>query len=319
MSDAGPDDAAEAVTIRAADQPPSPARISAVRSLVLARAGAVRDLVRDWPVPSFLAAFEGQDPYLGYHHLPASVLDKWQSAMDRHGGICGSAYLALVLLDLIEGFASRFARSGLTARFLPEFHGQLNRILTEIEAGAEPGLSLDSDLFLKDFGICRMTLIPCVSHLIYRHSGVPLRLILRQRLRDKIRAAWMVGVRTRGRKPFLENHVHLSMRGHFDEAGRARCYGLVAELLRLWPETRGLVGSSWYYDPAIPRISPKIGYLRLGPERAGALFLDNGGGVAARGALSRSPTRRRLYEEGRYEPHNYFMIWARRDIIRHYG
>lgn len=308
MPETGPDDPA-----------PSPARIDAARARLLAHGGAAADIVREWPVASFLAAFDGHDPYLGYGYLPAPVLDQWQRVIGRHGEDSGSAYLALILLDLIETFPGRVACSGLTAPFLPEFHGQLNRILTAIETMDDQLLSLDSDLFLKDLGLCRMILIPCVTHLIYRHAGVPRRLVLSQRLPGMIRALWFLGTRTGGARPFLENHVHLSMRAEFTEDGRKRCYRLVAELLRLWPEARGLVGSSWYYDPVIPRISPRIGYLRLGPERAGALFLENGGGAAARGALSRSPTRRRLHDEGRYEPRNYFMIWARRDIIRHHG
>ncbi|HUG78288.1 MAG TPA: hypothetical protein VML57_12480 [Burkholderiales bacterium] len=120
--------------------------------------------------------------------------------------------------------------------------------------------------------------------------------------------------------PFLENHVHLAMLENFDPPGRERCYRLVARLLQAWPESKGLIGASWYYDPALGRISPKLAYLHDVPAGHGAIFLRAGSAPAdVAGAVARSDTRRRLHRSGEYRPVSYLMVWARADILRHYA
>ena len=79
------------------------------------------------------------------------------------------------------------------------------------------------------------------------------------------------------------------------------------------PALKALVGNAWFYDPVVAEISPQMAYVRAFPEACGARFfrgpLDN-----SRSALT-SPKRRRLFEEGRYRPRRYFMIWPRRELL----
>jgi hypothetical protein len=176
------------------------------------------------------------------------------------------------------------------------------------------------DIFLKDLGILRAALVPCASHVVFRRSGVPRRLLLSQRPLAMIRALAYFGLRCGGVAPFLENHVHPAMLAHFNPEGRERCYQLVAELLRRWPDSRGLMGLSWYYDPAVSAISPHLAYLRDVPERGGALFLPAGEGEdVVRVAIATSATRRRLYESGGYRPTRYLMAWSRRGLLARCG
>lgn len=292
---------------------------AALKESVIAADPALSGMLDALPAGHFIAALDSQDPYLGYGHLPPSLLAFARETSARHGPDSLSRYLAVVLLTLITEAQDRIAAIGLPAVFEGEFAASFTRILRGLEAAGGRGLAIEDDLFLKDLGICRGVMIPCVSHLIYRHAGIPRRLLLRQDLGLMLRGFAFTALRTHGRRPFLVNHVHMSMRAHFTPEGRERCYALVAELLRLWPDSRGLVGASWYYDPKVADISPRLAYLRQVPEACGALFLKAGGGAGAADALHRSPTRQRLHAEGRYDPQVYYMIWARKDILRHYG
>ena len=119
-------------------------------------------------------------------------------------------------------------------------------------------------------------------------------------------------------RPFLENRVHLQMLDEFNPAGRERCYRMVARLLERWPESKGLIGASWYYDPAVGRISANLAYLHDVPAAQGAVFLRIGAEPNS-GALARSETRRRLHQAGRCWPTTYLMVWSRADILRHYS
>ena len=74
-----------------------------------------------------------------------------------------------------------------------------------------------------------------------------------------------------------------------------------------------MFGASWFYDPVLATVSPRLGYLRDVPLNGGAkLFFVEKGGAALANSLSTSPTRRKLYEEGKYVPTTYMMAWGRK-------
>ncbi len=256
----------------------------------------------------------------GYTDLPAAF--HAQVSAFAHSEPAGQApgLLDLLLLELIRQFERRFTQAALPESLLPYYLENLDRMLQRTTLSPQWARSSRDDIFLKDLGILRMWLIPCASHLVYRHSGVPRSLVLRQAPGNLMRALVYFGLRSHGFAPFLENHVHPAMLSHFNPEGRQRCYALVAELLQRWPESRGLMGISWYYDPAVRTISPHLAYLRDEPERGGALFLPAGSGPdAIAGATATSDTRRRLHEQGRYTPTRYLMAWSRTALMNAHG
>lgn len=226
----------------------------------------------------------------------------------------------LLLLASSVRLDDRFAASGLPEVVRPEFRKSIDRIVLRSLAEPARPLALDSDIFLKDLAILRLVLIPCVSHLILRNSGVPRRIFTMQSPARWPRLLRHFGVGTGGLSPFMENHVHTDMLQDFHAAGRERCYRLLGHLLAHWSDSKGLIGSSWYYDARVGEISPHLAYLRTVPERHGAVFLRAGSDAdVVRSATSTSSTRRRLYEQGAYRPERYLMSWARRDILAAYG
>jgi hypothetical protein len=267
-----------------------------------------------------LAPLDGGEPGRGYAALPQAFFDAVGAAVRRSTAPHPARVLDLLLVELVRQFDGRFARADLPEALLPYYAENIDRILERAMQPVGWARSAGEDVFLKDLGILRMTLIPCASHLVFRNSGVPRSLVLRQRPPVAVRALRFFLLRCGGFAPFIENHVHPAMLGHFSPAGRQRCYELVAELLRRWPENRGLMGLSWYYDPVVARISPRLAYLREVPENAGALFLPAGTGAdVVGGATSTSATRRRLYEAGQYRPTRHLMAWSRRDLLSYCG
>lgn len=223
----------------------------------------------------------------------------------------------LILARLAGEFEARFSRARLPESLLPYYRENIARILERASAGTAWADSPHDDVFLKDLGILRMTLIPCASHLVFRNSGVPRSLVLRQTPATVLRALGFFALRAGGFRPFLENHVHPAMLDHFHPGGRERCLELVAQLLECWTDTLGLMGLSWYYDPVVGRISPRLAYLHDVPAAGGALFLPAGGGAEVAGdATAKSATRRELFRRGEYSPTRYLMAWCRRDLLR---
>ena len=66
------------------------------------------------------------------------------------------------------------------------------------------------------------------------------------------------------------------------------------------PEVRGLIGSSWYLDPALKDISPELSYLQDLPENNGARIFPLNPSKSNNGALIGSVRRTRLHQEGKY-------------------
>ena len=293
-----------------------------VRCALFAQAPHLKEVTQKYPVLSLVHALDDdhEAKFFGYRFLPKAFRNVTKSIDAEFGDDALSRYLLLVVAKLIELFEIRFSKTGLSEVFRVEFEQNFKRILAVPSDDASLcKIKLDNDLFMKDFGIARQILVPCASHLVFRYSGIPRRVFFSRALGERLQLLKTLVLDTHGFRPYLENHVHLSMLGEFDEPGRERCLRLVGELLRCWPDSRGLIGTSWYYDPAVGAVSPQLAYLHDVPAAGGACFLDMGETPAARdGALVRSPTRRRLAEAGEYQPRNFMMVWSRRKLLESY-
>lgn len=261
------------------------------------------------------AVLDSADPWLGYHYVPTVINRFWREISEREGESAAADFLRLLIVRYVEQFDRRFQKSEIPPLLISEFERLFERMLTTI-ADASFDADPDSHVFLKDLAISRLRLIPCVSHVVYRYSGIPRRTLVMQPPRRLPEIVSFI-LRARGFRPFLENHVHPAMLDQFNASGRARCYSLIAELLKAWPDSKGLMGASWYYDPELAHISPNLEYLYRVPLNAGALVLCIGEEGEESGALARSKRRRELYRMNAYVPTTHLMIWARKDILRY--
>ena len=73
-----------------------------------------------------------------------------------------------------------------------------------------------------------------------------------------------------------------------------------------------MIGSSWFYDPPLEQISPRLAYLRLNPTRNGAFMIHQGPGDVHTERAAASPgSRRALIEKGEYLPRCWIVAWPR--------
>lgn len=124
-----------------------------------------------------------------------------------------------------------------------------------------------------------------------------------------------------GFAPWYQIHTHTSVIADFNEEGWEQCYRVIAGMLALNPIVKGMFGISWFYDPGLEEISPRLRYLRQTPLSGGARLFYRGGDETenVRNATSKSETRRKLYEAGKYKPVAYAMVWRRADLLRWAG
>lgn len=119
----------------------------------------------------------------------------------------------------------------------------------------------------------------------------------------------------RGYKPFYTLHINYRFSG-WSSAETDKCYLRIAELLERNPKMKGIFGHAWLFDPKLSEISPELAFLRQTLVQNGARIFRLGATRRALAYATRwSLKRRKLYEEGKYIPTEYMVIWPRKELL----
>jgi hypothetical protein len=194
----------------------------------------------------------------------------------------------------------------------PEWIGRLADFLT---AAADP---YDRDFWAKDVRIALVLSVPGArTQMIDLSSPMGPGQILRH-----AREGWGWSVipayaAAQAWKPWLEVHTESRELSDFNEAGWDRAWATAAEILKRRPDMAGMLGSSWFYDPPLEQISPRLAYLRLNPLKHGAFMVHQGpGDIHTQRAATSSPTRAALIEKGEYTARSWIVAWPRASLIK---
>ena len=288
------------------------ARLDARLAVLFARLGALPDIGKR--VDAFVACVEVPPGRRGFKYL-APEAHALHAKVARAAGDDGARiYLLACLLAACRSTLRKARLDGLPARVRAHQYKQFERIAAHDDAMlgyCSPG----ADVFLKELGLATLRLYAGASSLIDPHSGVGRSLLWKGGLGQLPgRLLWFA--RAGGFRPYFEVHVHKLYLDEFNEAGRNECYRCCADLYALHPEVLGMIGGSWFYDPAVAAISPHLAYLRTVPQAGGArvLFVSHDAQAVAN-ATATSSTRRALHAAGRYQPASWTLVWARRDQL----
>jgi hypothetical protein len=172
-------------------------------------------------------------------------------------------------------------------------------------------LDIDRDLFHKEFGLATLRLYAAGSQLVDYRCAVPRSTVTKEGVGSALPKLLTMAA-LGGFRPYFQIHTHKFNLAAFHEAGWEECYQCCVELYDVHPDVLGMFGSSWFYNSHLAEISPRLAYLRDTPCNNGAkLMFVVKGGEAIANSTSTSPSRRKLYEEGKYMPTNYMLIWGR--------
>lgn len=193
------------------------------------------------------------------------------------------------------------------------FKKNIQRILNVCQS--EEGWSRQSeDVYWKDLAVARQQMFPAGARVVEIYSGFGLRQGFSINPLQSLKFLKLLAD-SGGRAGYYQSHTYTPALDEFNEKGWIDCCVSVAEMLEKYVEIKGLFCSSWLYDPQLERISPRLMYLQT-------LVLSNGGrsfyvGEDRTGnALVKSPTRNKLYREGKYKPRSYMLVWPRKELIR---
>ena len=159
-------------------------------------------------------------------------------------------------------------------------------------------------------------MVPCGAQAVDLSAHVGWRYTLNQIYKGRLFSAISSSIDMITQPKWLAIHTESRYLDEFNEQGWNRCYLLIAAILKKSSNLRGMVGSSWFYDPQLNEISPRLSYLQRVPLSGGATHIrcDSSSSDIAL-ATRTSPTRAKLYEEGKYTPVRYTIAWPRKELI----
>jgi hypothetical protein len=221
---------------------------------------------------------------------------------------------ALVALWALE-LPARVPAADLPQASLDLYPEWIQRLADFLSAAADP---YDRDFWAKDVRISLVLSVPGArTQMIDLSSPMGPGQVLRH-----AREGWGWSVipayaAAQAWKPWLEVHTESRELSDFNEAGWDRAWATAAEICKRRPEMAGMLGSSWFYDPPLEQISPRLAYLRLNLLKHGAFMVHQGPGeIHTQRAATSSPTRAALIEKGEYTARSWIVAFPRAALIK---
>ena len=240
------------------------------------------------------------------------------STIEQNFGVSAREdFCRLLLASLMYNWFANGRHYAICERIGTLYLEDVDRLVSDIDGGAEEGrFELYNDIYIKD--------LQCFTGRLYPAANATVSLTTARMPRGYLfygpPSYWPGNLlqlaKVGGFDHFTSGHLHKPRYHRHKVEYYWQNIVLRADVCRALPRLRGNAGSSWMGDPQVAKISPRHSYqheisrrfnVRLVPIHTSEATIQD--------AISTSPTRRRLYEEGKYIPQAYFFVWDRRQVI----
>jgi|TARA_R100000501_G_scaffold13151_3_gene24072 hypothetical protein len=247
-----------------------------------------------------------------YNSFPDTISSAWP-ALSTAGEQEFARIHAKIMVAAIDRFEERAIGQHYPASVRENFRLSYTRILSAIAARDIGPYGKPSDLLWKEMALATQRLMPGGARVLEPRAFLPRSILFRGGPLQTGRAARLL-IRS-GTGPYLTMHVHDPEIEKFSEQGWYDLMLLIADVLALRPDLKGVFGGGWLYDPQLPTVSPRLAYHRTLtiPNGAMTFFYAKDGENSY--AFSKSATRRRLHSEGQYDPELHMWVWERTPLI----
>ncbi|MHC4203330.1 MAG: hypothetical protein ACYSTT_01660 [Planctomycetota bacterium] len=240
----------------------------------------------------------------------------YEQIKSQYGTHALSLYLKLALCCFINDSLERLSHKKLPDEILNLYHEWFEWVLEDFSKQPDDYYDNRCQSFALDVMTCSLRSIPVGGAWIAEIRSVGLRPFFSGGVKQFFSYLYYIIFKARGFSPYLTTHTAARTLRHFNEHQMNLSYLRIVELMKLNPRIKGFYRRSWFLDPNLEDISPKLGYLRKVPLQNGAkLFVAGSTKQDIKYALAVSCTRRRLYDEGKYLPTGYAYIWPRKEFL----
>ena len=248
-------------------------------------------------------------------------IGQWCQQIEAHWNIdVLGGYHKLVLTRLIIESERKLKTENLPEEIKELYCKNFNRVLDDIESGQPHDLyTYTNDKFLKDLSVCSLRLVPVGARKIHL-SVLPVKsFIFKKGFKQLLDSFKLIVFELGGVKPMYVTHTDSKdpdLLSEFNPVGFKKSYIRVAELLKREVGIKGIFTVSWFNDPYLANVTPRLTYIReIVTNNGGKLYYCGPNKEAVKNATMKSQTRRKLYRKGKYLPCNYITIWPRKKLL----
>lgn len=268
-------------------------------------------LLETHPPSHYIEALKRYPSSAMYCYTSGAIKEFCLSVEKKHSKAAMAILHKLVMLHFIQTPNDRINSIILTPELQSLAKIEHQRIVSEFSSEPIEFYIVDNDKFMKDLGLCTGRLFYAGAPVLEPFSTIPKKLVVSGGPLKTYQV-----LKSGGFSPYFQVHTSDKHLKEYNEQGWDRCYKHAAALLELNPQFKGIFGSSWFYDPEIEKISPRINYLRSRQLKNGAMsfFMSQDKGSEDL-ATRTSPTRKQLFDAGKYQPKKFMLIWPKKEIL----
>ena len=265
-------------------------------------------------VPQYIALQSTWPEGTSYNRVPGSIEAILAPIRTRGGSALVAEFHRTILLCAMAATRPLLGAHPAWSESLPLWDDAMLELQRDLPTRAESDLDYPSDAWAKDIALASGRVWHGKAQLVEPRMGIGRRAFLGGGLKTALQGG--VFLLKAGHFPYYEIHTAAQTLRHFNPQGWTDCYAMIARALARDASAKGVVGTAWFFDPAMRTVSPRLEYLRSFPLERGALFFRVATSEAARlSAISKSESRRRMFDAGEYVPQEYLMIWPRKALL----
>jgi len=278
-------------------------------------------LIKQYPMHEYLRLLDNQPNVFDYHDITNEV-KKYCREITQHADentLC--LYHKVLLIRSIQNSRKKLFFLELPNKIKSLYLKQFEKIIEQMSTNEESFYRYSNGRFCKDLALCRLRMIPAGAVLL-EQGRLSRRFLLKKGLSQFAKGMTFIIRELKACGPFYQGHFDTRpgsiCLSEFNPEGWKQTFRRVAELLKMKPHIKGFFGNGWFHDPKLEIISPKLKFINemmVYQNNGGKLFYNGIDQRSIEDATLKSPTRRKLYEEGLYMPANYLFIWPRHKLI----
>jgi len=276
------------------------------------------DIISRFPLSVYLNTIKsnkGLGKLLQFHRV-RKLKRSYEQIKSQYGTHALAIYLKLALCCFIDDSLERLSHKKLPNEILHLYHQWFEWVLEDFSKQPDDYYDYQCKSFALDVMICSLRCIPVGGAWIAEIRSIGRRPFYKGGVKQFFSYLYFIIFKAHGFSPYLTTHTAERTLRHFNEHEMNLVYLRIAELMKLNPRIKGFYRRSWFLDPKLEDISPKLGYLIKVPLQNGAkLFAAGSTKQDIKYALAVSRTRRRLYKEGKYLPTGHAYIWPRKEFL----
>jgi len=276
------------------------------------------DIIRRFPLSDYLNAVKS-DKGVGrllYIKRARKIKRAYKQIKSQYGTHVLALCFKLALCCFISDSLERLNHKKLPDEIKNLYHEWFEWVLEDFSKQPDDYYSSRCQSFAIDVLICSLRYIPIGGAWVAEIRNVGLRPFFSGGVKQFFSYLYFIIFKAGGFSQYITTHTAVRTLRHFNEQQMNLVYQRIAELMKLNPRIKGFYRRSWFLDPKLENISPRLGYLVKIPLQNGVkLFHAGSTKQDIKYALATSPTRRRLYKEGKYLPTSHAFIWPRKDFL----